>query len=113
MASTTYYEQSRPEVRPFIPATCRRILEIGCSAGRFMAALKAERPGLRAVGIEPFPDAARRAADVFDRLVEAPVEAALDELADARLGRKLAVLDQDLAPRSRTTSGVPVTSVPS
>lgn len=82
MATRTYYEQSRPEVRPFVPQKCLRVLEIGCSEGRFMAGLKAERPGLYAVGIEPFPDAARKAAGVFDRLVQAPVEAALDELVD-------------------------------
>lgn len=82
MATPTYYQQSRPEVRPFIPAGCFRLLEIGCSEGRFMAGLKAERAGTYAVGIEPCAAAARKAADVFDRVVEAPAEKALDELAD-------------------------------
>ena len=82
MATRTYYEQSRPEVRPFVPPGCLRVLEIGCSEGRFMAGLKAERAGIYAVGVEPYPDAATKAAGVFDRLVQAPVEAALDQLGD-------------------------------
>ncbi|KQW43788.1 hypothetical protein ASD88_17365 [Pelomonas sp. Root662] len=80
--TSVYYEQSRPEVRPFVPAGSLRLLEIGCAEGRFMAGLKAERCGIYAVGIEPYPDAARKAANVFDRLVQAPVEAALDSLSD-------------------------------
>lgn len=80
MTASVYYEQSRPEVRPFVPAGCLRLLEIGCSEGRFMAGLKAERAGLYAVGVEPFPDAASKAVKVFDRLIQAPVERALDEL---------------------------------
>lgn len=82
MDAPSYYEQSRAEIRPFIPTGCRRVIEIGCSQGRFMAGLKQERPGLYAVGVEPFPEAARQAADVFDRLIPAPVEAALEQLDD-------------------------------
>lgn len=85
MPTLTYYQASRPEVRPFVPADCLRVLEIGCSEGRFMAGLKAERSGIYAVGVEPFPDAARKAASVFDRIVETPVEEALDELSDEAL----------------------------
>eukprot|EP01031_Cornospumella_fuschlensis_P005460 gene5460-6794_t len=51
MGAAFYYEQSRPEVRPFVPADCRRVLEIGCSEGGFMAGLKQERSGLYAVGV--------------------------------------------------------------
>lgn len=82
MGASVYYTQSRPEVRPFVPVDCLRVLEIGCSEGGFMAGLKAERAGIYAVGVEPFPEAARKAAGVFDRLVEAPVEAALEGLID-------------------------------
>jgi 2-polyprenyl-3-methyl-5-hydroxy-6-metoxy-1,4-benzoquinol methylase len=81
MANSSYYEQSRPEVRPFIPSDTLRVLEIGCSEGGFMAGLKAERAGIYAVGIEPFAAAASKAARVFDRLVQAPVEQALEQLA--------------------------------
>ncbi|MFN3303355.1 MAG: class I SAM-dependent methyltransferase [Roseateles sp.] len=80
MVASFYYEQSRPEIRPFVPAGCRRVLEIGCSEGGFMAGLKAERPGLYAVGVEPYPAAAQKASAVFDRLIHAPVEQALDAL---------------------------------
>lgn len=82
MVTPSYYQQSRPEIRPFVPRRCQRVLEIGCSEGRFMAGLKSERPGVHAVGIEPFAAAARQAAEVFDRVIHAPVEAALDALAD-------------------------------
>lgn len=80
--TAVYYGNTRPEVRPFIPADCKRILEIGCAEGGFMAGLKQERAGLYAVGVEPFPEAASKAVGVFDRVVQAPVEQALDQLAD-------------------------------
>lgn len=82
MGKSVYYAQSRPEIRPFVPAGSLRVLEIGCSEGRFMAGLKSERPDLHAVGIEPFPAAADVARGVFDRLIQAPVEEALDDLVD-------------------------------
>lgn len=82
MANSSYYEQSRPEILPFIPGGTLRVLEIGCSEGGFMAGLKAERQGIYAVGIEPFAAAAKKAAHVFDRLVQAPVEQALEQLTE-------------------------------
>lgn len=77
MAFVSYFQQSRPEVLPHVPAGCRRVLEIGCSEGRFMEGLRAQRGDLYAVGVEPFADAAAQASKVFDRVIHAPVEAAL------------------------------------
>lgn len=61
-----YFEFTRPELRALVPATARRVLDVGCGAGALGAALKAERPGLEVVGLEGFPEAAERARARLD-----------------------------------------------
>jgi len=46
-----YFGHARPEVLAMVPATARRVLDIGCGAGRLGEALKA-RQEARVVGIE-------------------------------------------------------------
>jgi SAM-dependent methyltransferase len=63
-----YFEFTRPELRALVPASARRVLDVGCGAGALGAALKAERPGLEVVGLEGFPEAADRARDRLDEV---------------------------------------------
>lgn len=41
MSST--YDATRSEMLPFVPSSCRRVLDVGCDTGRFGAALADER----------------------------------------------------------------------
>jgi SAM-dependent methyltransferase len=64
-----YFGQTRPEMLQFIPAETERLLDIGCSEGRFAAAVKARLPGCEVWGVEPSPEAARAASIRLDRFV--------------------------------------------
>jgi 2-polyprenyl-3-methyl-5-hydroxy-6-metoxy-1,4-benzoquinol methylase len=64
-----YYAGSRPDLRALIPASARRTLDVGCGAGALGAALKTDRPGIEAVGIEVFAEAADIAETRLDRLL--------------------------------------------
>jgi len=82
------YENPRPDVQAMVPASARRVLDLGCSSGALGAALKAARPGLEVVGVELDPDYAADAAARLDRVVCADVaELAARPDLDADLGR--------------------------
>jgi len=66
-----YYGNARPEMLEFIPATAHRLLDVGCSEGRFGAAVKSEMPGCEVWGVEPFADAAAEAARRLDKVINA------------------------------------------
>lgn len=76
---TSYFEDRREEMLQFIPAETHDLLEIGCGRAAFSKLLKDTRP-VRVTAIEPFPEAAEVAAQRVDRLINAPIEAALSEL---------------------------------
>ncbi len=77
-ADDRYYEQDRAEMRALVPAGARRVLEVGCGAGTFGAALKASGVG-EVWGVEP-SDASRRAEQVLDRVIAGTVDEAIPQL---------------------------------
>jgi 2-polyprenyl-3-methyl-5-hydroxy-6-metoxy-1,4-benzoquinol methylase len=68
-----YFGHARPEVLALIPPTARRVLDIGCGAGRLGEALKA-RQQAEVVGMEMDAEAGRAAAQRLDRVVVGDVE---------------------------------------
>jgi len=68
-----YFAGVRPEMLAFIPEDARLILEIGCGAGEFGAAMKAQF-GAEVTGVELFPDAAESARQRLDRVISGDVE---------------------------------------
>lgn len=65
-----YFDHARDELTRHLPATARRVLDVGCGAGALGASVKA-RTGAEVVGIEYFEDAAARAAERLDQVIRA------------------------------------------
>lgn len=65
---SSYYATYRREMLPFVPANCRRLLDVGCGAGGFGALVKRER-GIEVWGAEYEPPAAELAAGQLDRVI--------------------------------------------
>lgn len=74
-----YRRQGRQEVLGLIPETARTVLEVGCGAGLFGAALKA-RQGAEVWGVEPDATSAEEARTRLDHVVTDGIEAALPRL---------------------------------
>jgi GT2 family glycosyltransferase/tetratricopeptide (TPR) repeat protein/2-polyprenyl-3-methyl-5-hydroxy-6-metoxy-1,4-benzoquinol methylase len=69
----SYFGHARPEVLGLVPRTARRVLDIGCGAGRLGEALKA-RQGAEVVGIELDRHAAELARGRLDDVLVGDVE---------------------------------------
>jgi 2-polyprenyl-3-methyl-5-hydroxy-6-metoxy-1,4-benzoquinol methylase len=68
-----YYEFERPELLELIPRSARRVLDVGCAAGRLGESLKRRQPA-RVVGIESTPAAAQRAHSRLDQVIQGDAE---------------------------------------
>jgi 2-polyprenyl-3-methyl-5-hydroxy-6-metoxy-1,4-benzoquinol methylase len=64
-----YFQCSRPEMLPFVPGHCRRVLDVGCAEGAFGESLKKSR-GIEVWGVEPVKSAAAAAKTKLDRVIE-------------------------------------------
>jgi 2-polyprenyl-3-methyl-5-hydroxy-6-metoxy-1,4-benzoquinol methylase len=64
-----YFGYPRPEMLPFVPAHCRRLLDVGCADGKFGESLKKTRE-IEVWGVEPTKSAAAKARAKLDRVVE-------------------------------------------
>ena len=80
-AFTDPSEHERPEVMRHVPASARRLLDVGCGAGAASALLKRERPGLEVDGVERDPGSAAKARARLDRVHEGEAAVVLERLA--------------------------------
>lgn len=71
--STEYYQCDRSEVLPFVPEAVSKVLDVGCGAGVFAAAIKKTR-NAEVWGIEAVPEIAEKAKGLLDRVVVGDVE---------------------------------------
>jgi 2-polyprenyl-3-methyl-5-hydroxy-6-metoxy-1,4-benzoquinol methylase len=76
----SYFENTRSDMLPFIPAAAKRMLEVGCGNAAFAANVKRSRP-MHVTAIEGYAPAAEAAAPRVDRLLAMPLETAVPELA--------------------------------
>jgi 2-polyprenyl-3-methyl-5-hydroxy-6-metoxy-1,4-benzoquinol methylase len=67
--SSDYFRCLRPEMLPFVPARCRRVLDVGCAEGVFGESLKRTRE-IEVWGVEPVKSAAAIAVAKLDSVVE-------------------------------------------
>jgi GT2 family glycosyltransferase/tetratricopeptide (TPR) repeat protein/2-polyprenyl-3-methyl-5-hydroxy-6-metoxy-1,4-benzoquinol methylase len=71
----SYFDHARPEVAELVPKGARRILDVGCGAGRLGELLKT-RQGAHVTGIEMNPRAAEAARSRVDEVILGDVESA-------------------------------------
>jgi 2-polyprenyl-3-methyl-5-hydroxy-6-metoxy-1,4-benzoquinol methylase len=73
-----YFQQSRTEMLPYIPASAASILDVGCGEGRFGSTLKGR--ACEVWGIEIEEDAAKKAAEYLDNVLVGDVRSQIDRL---------------------------------
>lgn len=69
-----YFLSARKEMLQFIPKSCRRLLDVGCSAGGFGEMIKKEL-GAEVWGVDLSPTAAEIAKGKLDKVINAPFSA--------------------------------------
>ena len=77
ISDSPYQDHGREELMPFLPATTKNVLEVGCHTGYFGRAIK-KKYGATVWGIEPNKKTARIAAEGLDRVFEAYFDETLD-----------------------------------
>jgi GT2 family glycosyltransferase/spore maturation protein CgeB/tetratricopeptide (TPR) repeat protein/protein-L-isoaspartate O-methyltransferase len=68
-----YFDHARPEVMALVPESARKILDIGCGAGRLGEALRKRQP-CEVVGLELTSQAAERARPRLDQVIVGDIE---------------------------------------
>lgn len=69
-----YYSNARTEIVPYLPASPKRLLELGCSAGGTIAHIKSIFPDLWAAGVELHKESAEAAKQHADVVWQGTVE---------------------------------------
>lgn len=72
--SGAYFQYARDDIAALVPRNARRVLDVGCAAGRLGANLKTRR-ACEVYGVEIAPGVAEQAKQVLDQVVVGDVEA--------------------------------------
>jgi 2-polyprenyl-3-methyl-5-hydroxy-6-metoxy-1,4-benzoquinol methylase len=67
MTDPLRYDEDRPEMVRLVPTSAQRILDVGCSTGRFGNSLKSRAPQIELHGIDPAPEASEYLGS-YDRI---------------------------------------------
>lgn len=78
-----YATPPRHDLIDMVPSSALTLLDVGCAEGAFGASLLQERVGLEVWGIEPVRRAAETATTRLTRVLNMPIEQAIDALPDA------------------------------
>lgn len=82
MIPKNYYQNSRPEMLPYIPGHARCFLDVGCGGGVFAESVKHYVGGSEVWGVEVLGAAADEASKKIDRVIVSSAEDALSKLPD-------------------------------
>jgi 2-polyprenyl-3-methyl-5-hydroxy-6-metoxy-1,4-benzoquinol methylase len=77
-----YFSSARQDIEPLLPASARRVLEVGCGTGTTLQWLKQARGCEHAVGVEMFEHAAQTARQHADQVVVGNAEMLIDNAFD-------------------------------
>jgi SAM-dependent methyltransferase len=119
-SNLSYFEHSRTEIAGLLPASPRRILEIGCGAGATLAWLKTRFPDAYTVGVDGYPPVLDTLTTRADLALIHDLEAPLPDLGGFDLILALDVLEHLRQPeqvlqhltRILNTDGRIIVSVP-
>jgi SAM-dependent methyltransferase len=75
-----YYHHVRREIRPLLPKTCAKILDVGAGAGGTLKWLKSIYPHARTTGVELNPDLAGELRGNADVAINSGIDEALPQL---------------------------------
>jgi 2-polyprenyl-3-methyl-5-hydroxy-6-metoxy-1,4-benzoquinol methylase len=78
-ADLGYFDNARDDVVALLRRPLGRVLDVGCGAGAVGAGLRAAGAE-HLIGVEVVPEAAARARERYDEVIEAPIEEALGRL---------------------------------
>lgn len=79
MKQTPVHEQHNADLLAFIPATCSKLIEIGCSSGALAREYKKINPGCRYLGVEIDSEYAQLAGRYCDEVFLVNIEAPSEE----------------------------------
>jgi len=68
-ADALRYSATRDELAPYVPATARRMLDVGCGIGGFGSTIREVAPDAELWGVEPVETAALAARRFYDRVI--------------------------------------------
>jgi 2-polyprenyl-3-methyl-5-hydroxy-6-metoxy-1,4-benzoquinol methylase len=76
-----YYDNVRHEMLKYLPATAKKVMDVGCGNGAFAAIVKKQN-NAEVWGIEPMESEAKVAETVLDKVFTGGVEPFLEQLPD-------------------------------